>query len=143
MALTKIFTRGSMKILKRFIKKNPVALNIPVYSVGGSIDRVNFLLNSLLLFIVMIMAYIQDTSQFSGAMGKYALIMCALVLQINNVFKRFRDISGKELTFSDKSFFAFLTLIPFFNIGLGIYLSYKIGYLEIIKRRNALLKEMI
>lgn len=143
MALTKIFTRGRMKILKRFIKKNPVTLNIPVYSVGGSIDRVNFFLNSLLLFIVMVMAYVQDTNGLAGIIGKYSLIIFALVLQVNNVFKRFRDISGKELTFSDKSFFALLTLIPIFNIGLGIYLSYKIGYLEIIKRRNALLKEMI
>lgn len=143
MALTKIFTRGRMKILKRFIKKNPVTLNIPVYSVGGSIDRVNFFLNSLLLFIVMVMAYVQDTNGLAGILGKCSLIIFALVLQVNNVFKRFRDISGKELTFSDKSFFALLTLIPIFNIGLGIYLSYKIGYLEIIKRRNALLKEMI
>lgn len=132
-----------MKILKRFIKKNPVTLNIPVYSVGGSIDRMNFLLNSLLLFFIMTLAYIQDVSSFAGYSGKFVIISSVLVLQINNVFKRFRDISGKELSVSDKSFFILLTLVPLVNVILAAYLSYKIGYLEIIKRRNALLKEMI
>lgn len=143
MALIQIKTRGRMKILKRFIKKNPVTLNIPVYSVGGSIDRMNFLLNSLLLFFIMTLAYVQDLSSLAGYFGKFVIISSVLVLQINNVFKRFRDISGKELSVSDKSFFILLTLVPLVNVILAMYLSYKIGYLEIIKRRNALLKEMI
>ncbi len=131
-----------MKILRRFIKKNPTTLNIPFYSIGGSIDRINFILNSLLLFFVFTITVIQNVSSVPGVFGKIVIVFIAIVFQVNNVFKRFRDITGRELSFSDKAFFVFLILTPLLNILGCIYLSYKIGYLEIIKRRNELLREM-
>jgi len=131
-----------MKISKYFIKKNPVQLNIPIYSFGGAIDRLNFSLNSLLLFTIISIALLQDVTTFSGQITLGFIVLISLILQSNNVFKRYRDIYGKEISFSDKCFFAFLNFVPLVNILMAVYLGYKIGYLEIIKRRNALLKEM-
>lgn len=131
-----------MKISKYFIKKNPVLLNIPIYSFGGAIDRLNFSLNSLLLFTIISIALLQDVSTLRGQITLGFIVLMSLILQSNNVFKRYRDIYGKEISFSDKCFFAFLNFVPLVNILMAVYLGYKIGYLEIIKRRNALLKEM-
>lgn len=130
-------------ITKNLIMRNPVKLNIPLYAIGGAIDRLNFALNSLLLLVVFLLAGIQRVQSVDEFMYKWVVLVLVMVLMVNNVFKRCRDIYGHELSKSDKIFFAFITLIPIVNIFLFIYLGYKIGYLEIIKRRNALLKEMI
>lgn len=131
-----------MKFYRRFVKKNPTTLNIPLYSIGGSVDRINFLLNSMLLIFIFSISSVQSVSSFWGYVFKYLIVFFILIFQVNNVLKRFRDITGKEIAISDKLFFSVLTIFPFVNITLFIYLSYKIGYLEIIKRRNALLREM-
>ena len=118
-------------------------LNIPTYRFGGAIDRVNFILNSFLLVLVLFLALIQNTYSLQAVLIKSVVVTVAFSLLINNIFKRLRDITGNELKKSDKLFFAFLTFIPLVNIVLLAYLSYKIGYVEIIKRREALIKELI
>lgn len=131
------------KLMKKFSVKNPKTLNIPTYRFGGAIDRVNFILNSFLLVLVLFLALIQNTYSLQAVLIKSVVMAIAFGLLVNNIFKRLRDITGNELKKSDKLFFAFLTFIPLVNIVLLAYLSYKIGYVEIIKRREALIKELI
>lgn len=130
-------------LLKIITVKNPKTLNVPLYRFGGSIDRLNFSLNACLLILILFLALIQNTSSVQSGIFKYLVIAMVFVVLVNNVFKRLRDITGNELKKSDKIFFGFLTFIPLVNLVLLAYLSYKIGYVEIIRRREALIKELI
>lgn len=132
-----------INLIKTFSVKNPKTLNIPLYRFGGAIDRLNFILNVFLLCLVLFLASIQNTYSIEAALLKYLIITLVFFVLVNNVFKRMRDITGNELKKSDKLFFSLLTFIPVVNLVLIAYLSYKIGYVEIIKRRDALIKELI